>query len=81
MTSTESTRDAYVKQFNIGQRSLLDLLDTENEVFSSQNAFTEAIYDHMLAQYRLLSGMGELLDVLELDLSTLEVNSFNNVTQ
>lgn len=81
VTSTESTRDAYVQQFNIGQRSLLDLLDTENEVFSSQNAFTEAIYDHMLAQYRLLSGMGELLDVLELDLSTLEVNSFNNVTQ
>ncbi|NQZ31268.1 MAG: TolC family outer membrane protein [Oceanospirillaceae bacterium] len=76
VTSTESTRDAYLKQFNIGQRSLLDLLDTENEVFSSQNAFNEAIYDHMLAQYRLLSGTGELLDVLELDLTSLQETSF-----
>jgi len=76
VTSTESTRDSYLQQFNIGQRSLLDLLDTENEVFSSQNAFNEAIYDHMLAQYRLLSGTGELLDVLELDLRSLQENSF-----
>lgn len=76
VTSTESTRDAYLQQFNIGQRSLLDLLDTENEVFSSQNAFNEAIYDHMLAQYRLLSGTGELLNVLELDLTSLQATSF-----
>ncbi len=76
VTSTESTRDSYLKQFNIGQRSLLDLLDTENEVFSSQNAFNEAIYDHMLAQYRLLSGTGELLDVMELDLSTIQGTNF-----
>ncbi|MEH6445087.1 MAG: TolC family outer membrane protein [Oceanospirillaceae bacterium] len=76
VTSTESTRDSYLKQFNIGQRSLLDLLDTENEVFSSQNAFNEAIYDHMLAQYRVLSGTGELLDMLELDMSTLKGTNF-----
>lgn len=76
VTSTESTRDSYLQQFNIGQRSLLDLLDTENEVFSSQNAFNEAIYDHMLAQYRLLSGTGELLDVLELDLATIQGTNF-----
>ena len=76
VTSTEKTRDSYLQQFNIGQRSLLDLLDTENEVFSSQNAFIEAVYDHMVAQYRLLSGTGELLDVLELDLSVLQGTSF-----
>jgi len=50
VTSTEKTRDSYLQQFNIGQRSLLDLLDTENEVFSSKNAFIEAVYDHMVAQ-------------------------------
>ncbi|MCJ8297847.1 MAG: TolC family outer membrane protein [Pseudomonadales bacterium] len=76
VTATESTRDSYLKQFNIGQRSLLDLLDTENEVFSSQNAFNEAIYDHMLAQYRVLSSTGELLDVLELDLKALQSTTF-----
>jgi len=76
VTATESTRDSYLKQFNIGQRSLLDLLDTENEVFSSQNAFNEAIYDHMLAQYRVLSSTGELLDVLELDLKAMQTTTF-----
>jgi len=76
VSSTERTRDSYLKQFNIGQRSLLDLLDTENEVFSSQNALNEAIYDHMLAQYRLLAGTGELLDVLDMNLSSLENTSF-----
>jgi adhesin transport system outer membrane protein len=30
VSSIEKTRDAYKAQFNIGQRSLLDLLDTEN---------------------------------------------------
>ncbi len=76
VSSTERTRDSYLKQFNIGQRSLLDLLDTENEVFSSQNALNEAVYDHMLAQYRLLAGTGELLDVLDMNLSSLENSSF-----
>lgn len=68
VNSSTETRDSYLKQFNIGQRSLLDLLDTENEVFSSKNAFIEGKYDHLLAQYRLVNGMGEILDVLQVDL-------------
>jgi adhesin transport system outer membrane protein len=31
--SIENAREAYRKQFEIGQRTLLDLLDTENEYF------------------------------------------------
>lgn len=69
--SSTSTRDAYQKQFNIGQRSLLDLLDTESEVFSSKNAFIAAKYDHLLSQYRLLNGMGEMLDRLSVDVEPL----------
>ncbi|UUZ55188.1 TolC family protein [Massilia sp. H-1] len=34
--SIEKARDAYRKQFDIGQRSLLDLLDSENELFQSK---------------------------------------------
>ncbi|MGB1237621.1 MAG: TolC family protein, partial [Pseudomonadales bacterium] len=74
--STERTRDSYLKQFNIGQRSLLDLLDTENEVFSSQNALIESVYDHKLAQYRVLNSTGELLNALELDMASLEDTGF-----
>ncbi|MFW1677893.1 TolC family outer membrane protein [Pontibacter sp. JAM-7] len=66
VVASEQTRNSYQKQFNIGQRSLLDLLDTENEVFSAKNDLTNALYDHMIAQYRLLNGMGQLLDTMQL---------------
>ena len=69
--SSTQTRDSYLKQFNIGQRSLLDLLDTENEVFASKNAMIAAKYDYLLAQYRLLNGMGEMLDLLKIDVAPL----------
>ncbi|WP_293265334.1 TolC family outer membrane protein [Neptunomonas sp.] len=69
--SSTQTRDSYLKQFNIGQRSLLDLLDTENEVFSSKNSMIAAKYDYLVAQYRLLNGMGEMLELLNVDLGSL----------
>lgn len=56
------TRDAYVKQFNIGQRTLLDLLDTENELFEAERAYVDAQYDKVFAQYRILAVMGDLND-------------------
>jgi adhesin transport system outer membrane protein len=61
-----SARVAYRKQFDIGQRTLLDLLDTENEYFEVQRAYRNATQDLMLAQVRTLSGMGILLDSLGL---------------
>jgi adhesin transport system outer membrane protein len=64
--ASQETRDSYQKQFNIGQRSLLDLLDTENEVFSSRIDLVNAYHDHLVAHYRLMNGMGLLLDALKL---------------
>jgi adhesin transport system outer membrane protein len=64
MESSKQTREAYTKQFNIGQRTLLDLLDTENEVFESSSAHTVADYTNLYAQFRILTGMGVLLDSL-----------------
>lgn len=66
--SSQETRDSYQKQFNIGQRSLLDLLDTENEVFSSRIDLVNAYHDHLTTHYRLMNGMGLLLDALQLQL-------------
>lgn len=54
-------REAYRKQFDIGQRTLLDLLDTENEYFQSRRAYTNAQFDHAIAHARTLAGMGKLL--------------------
>ena len=67
VNSSEQTRDSYKKQFDIGQRSLLDLLDTENEVFSAKNQLAEAQLDQQIAMLRILNGMGGLLDSYKIE--------------
>ena len=57
-------REAYRKQFDIGQRTLLDLLDTENEHFQSRRAYTNAQFDYAIAHMRTLAGIGKLLSSL-----------------
>lgn len=66
MLSTEKARDAYRQQFDIGQRSLLDVLDTENELFESRRALAMAQYDLRLAEYRVLAATHRLLPALSL---------------
>lgn len=58
------TREAYHRQFEIGQRTLLDLLDSENEYFDARRAYTAARYDLLVAQARTLAGTGQLLHTL-----------------
>lgn len=59
-----ATRDSYSKQFNLGQRTLLDLLDSENEAFTAQSNLVSGTYLEMFARYRLLGDMGQLLGFL-----------------
>ena len=61
----EKAREAYRKQFDIGQRTLLDLLDTENEYFQARRAYVNATYEHAIAHARTLAGMGKLLTTLQ----------------
>lgn len=58
--SIEKARDAYRQQFDIGQRSLLDLLDTENELFQAKRSFTNAEIDLFMSYARTHAGMGKL---------------------
>ncbi|RIX41158.1 MAG: channel protein TolC [Rhodocyclales bacterium GT-UBC] len=62
----EKTRDAYRDQFNVGQRTLLDLLDTENELLSARRNAVNADSDLSLAYLRTYAGMGTLLETLGL---------------
>jgi adhesin transport system outer membrane protein len=59
-----ATRDAYEMQFNIGQRTLLDVLNAENEVIQARQDVVNTRADNLLAQYRLLEAMGALVDEL-----------------
>jgi adhesin transport system outer membrane protein len=60
--------EAYRKQFNIGQRTLLDLLDQENEVFQANINHVNGQNDVTLAAYRILAGTGKLLWALDVPL-------------
>ena len=65
--ATTATRAAYGKQFNIGKRTLVDLLNIENELYNARRQVVNAHYDNLLAQYRILAGMGRLLGYLGLE--------------
>jgi len=58
--SSEKAREAYRQQFDIGQRTLLDLLDTQNEYFNASRAYIDARYNKIIAEARTLAGMGKL---------------------
>ncbi len=57
----ERTRVAFRQQFDIGQRTLLDLLDTQSEYFEAQSSYTNTRFDQLIAQARTLSAMGRLI--------------------
>ena len=55
---------AYNDQFDIGRRTLLDVLDSENESFQSNRAYASAQYDLKIAQLQTLYSTGQLLSAL-----------------
>lgn len=61
-----STREAYYKQFNIGRRTLLDLLNTENELVDAKKVLIDSKYDDLISQMQLLVTTGQLQDALSL---------------
>ena len=63
----DRTRLAYRDQFDLGQRSLLDLLDSQNEYFDSERAHIFSVIDLIGAQASTLANMGLLLAALEID--------------
>lgn len=67
----EKTLDAYKKQFQLGRRTLVDMLDAENELFESRKKLLEADRDRVLTQFRVLNATGDLLSVLNLDRESL----------
>jgi len=65
--STEEVLQSYEEQFKLGQRSLLDVLDSENELFNARASLATAQYTEMLSIFQLLESMGLLLDTLGIE--------------
>jgi adhesin transport system outer membrane protein len=57
---TKKTLDAYNEEFNLGRRTLLDVLDVENEFYTSRKEYVSALYDAKLANYRVIENVGNL---------------------
>ena len=64
LTHTQQVRDAYDQQYQIGQRTLLDLLDAQNEVFQAQTRLATAQGQATFNAYRILAVEGMLLSSL-----------------
>jgi outer membrane protein, adhesin transport system len=62
--SIEKAREAYRKQYDLGQRTLLDLLDTENELFQARRNYAITEMDLNGAYARVYAAQGELLNKL-----------------
>ena len=61
VTSTEEVLEVYKEQLALGKRTLLDLLDIQNELFRARSAYITAEFSLRLGEYRLLAANGEFL--------------------
>ena len=69
--------DAYREQFDVAQRTLLDVLDAENELFVSKGQLVTSQVNETLASYRILAlgGIAVILGILT-DLAALGLAAY-----
>ncbi len=63
-TVSDSLLVSYREQFNVGRRSLLDVLDSQNTRFNTQVRTETARFSEIFAQYQILAATNQLLDTL-----------------
>lgn len=69
----KTTRDAYEEQFVMGERSLLDVLYAENELFNSSTQAATALGNALIAAYRMKALAGDLLPSFNISTEMLKV--------
>lgn len=70
LESNGKVRIAYSRQFDRGRRTLLDLLDIQNEIFTSETNLITEDFTIRFGAYRTLATMGKLVQTLGLKLPT-----------
>ncbi|MCT7482789.1 TolC family outer membrane protein [Aliarcobacter cryaerophilus] len=58
---SEETLSSYQSEYEMGRRTLLDLLSAQNDLISSKAQIINAQMDKLFAQYRILDAMGMLV--------------------
>jgi len=64
VATAQEVTNAYREQFRFGQRTLIELLDSGNELFLAQTDLTSREYEQILAAYEFLAVKGTLLQDL-----------------
>lgn len=57
---------SYRSQFNVGRRSLLDVLDSQNTRYSTQVRLETSRFSELFAQYQTLAAVNGFLDALQI---------------
>ncbi|RBQ25941.1 MULTISPECIES: TolC family outer membrane protein [Arcobacteraceae] len=70
---SEETLSSYQSEYEMGRRTLLDLLSAQNDLISSKAQIINAQMDKLFAQYRILDAMGMLVS------SVLDEKDYANV--
>jgi adhesin transport system outer membrane protein len=65
VSSDRKAITAYTKEYELGQRSLIDLLNAENQMFGALVSLESTRAVAVLADYQLLAAMGQLLAYLK----------------
>lgn len=60
-TYAEATLDLNKDEYDLGRRTLLDLLSAQNDVINARTQIISSEYDYLFAQYRILDAMGLLV--------------------
>ena len=61
---SEETLDSYQSEYEMGRRTLLDLLSAQNDLVNSKSQIINAQMDKLYAQYRILDAMGLLVNTV-----------------
>jgi outer membrane protein, adhesin transport system len=65
LEADRKTIAAFQKEYELGQRSLIDLLNAENQFFNASVSLTSARALIIFADYQLLAAMGTLIEYLK----------------
>ncbi len=67
VTSSQQVRRSYRQQFNIGQRTLLDLLDSETALFNARSRRATVDFALIFARYGVIAATGNLLRAININ--------------
>ncbi|MCW8896127.1 TolC family outer membrane protein [Sulfurimonas sp.] len=68
------TLTLYSKEYDLGRRSLLDLLSAQNDFIAAKAQIINTEYSMLFAKYRILDAMGTLVSTINEDTDTIYSN-------